>query len=107
MLFFFRIKKGSGKMRFEVYFVLFLCGLGDFLSTYAGLGLGFSETRVLGAVPFLSTLLFCGAAWFIRWLQGPEIFKDGLCSVLVLVAFSGFANNFAGLLGVTSLSLLG
>jgi uncharacterized membrane protein YccC len=94
-------------MKNEVYVILFLCGLGDFLTTYIGLGLGYSETRLLGAVPFLSTVLFCVVVWFIRLLKGPWVVKDMVCFVLVLVAFSGFAYNFAGLLGVTSFRVLG
>ena len=87
-------------MKGEIYIILFLCGLGDFLTTYIGLGLGYGESRVFGAVPFLSTVLFCVAVWLIRLLKGPGVVKDVVCFVLVLVAFSGFAYNFAGLLGV-------
>lgn len=94
-------------MKGEVYLVLFLCGLGDFLTTYVALGLGFGETRVLGAVPFLSTVLFCGAAWVIQHLAGPAMVKDVVCLGMVAVALSGFLNNLAGLLGVQSLSVLG
>jgi hypothetical protein len=91
----------------EVYLVLFLCGLGDFLTTYIALSLGYSETRVFGAVPFLSTGLFCGAAWVIQHLAGPTMVKDVICLGMVAVALSGFLNNLAGLLGVESLGLLG
>lgn len=87
--------------------VLFLCGLGDFLTTYLALGFGYTETRVFGAVPFLSTVLFCGAAWVIQHLAGPALVKDVVCLGMVAVALSGFLNNLAGLLGVESLGLLG
>jgi hypothetical protein len=93
--------------RFEVYVVLFVCGLGDFLTTYAGLSLGGVETRLLGVVPFLGTLIFCGAAWGIQKLSGCPGLKGPLCFGLVIVAFSGSANNLMWLLGMPSLSLLG
>lgn len=94
-------------MRFgEVYLLLLLCGLGDALTTFVGLsvGLGF-ETRVLGVVPFLSTLIFSGAVWVIRLLPGYDSVKDAVCFFLVLIAFSGAANNLLVLLGVQSLTL--
>jgi hypothetical protein len=93
--------------RFEVYVVLFLCGLGDFLTTYAGLSLGGVETRLLGAIPFLGTSIFCLSAYMIQKLSGYAGLKGPLCFGLVLVAFSGLANNLMWLLGVPSLSLLG
>lgn len=94
-------------MKGEVYIILFLCGLGDVLTTYLGLGVGGFETRLFGVVPFLSTLIFCGAAGFIRWLPGQETVKDVVCFGLVLVAFSGVANNLMVISGVQSLTLLG
>jgi hypothetical protein len=84
-----------------------VCGLGDFLSTYLGLSLGGVETRLLGAVPFLGTAVFCLSAYGIQKLGGYGGFKGPLCFGLVLVAFSGLANNLMWLLGVPSLTLLG
>lgn len=87
--------------------LLLLCGLGDFLTTYISLGLGFSETRVFGFVPFLGTVLFAVVVWFVRRLNLPGHVKSVVCVYFVVFSFSGFANNFAGLLGVQSLTLLG
>jgi hypothetical protein len=61
----------------------------------------------LGAVPFLGTAVFCLSAYGIQKLSGWSGLNGPLCFGLVIVAFSGLANNLMWLLGVPSLSLLG
>jgi hypothetical protein len=90
----------------EAYVLLFLCGLGDALTTLAGLSLGLTETRIF-FFPFLATAIFTVAVRFINRLPGPETAKDVISTILVLMAFSGVAYNLAGLSGIRSLSLLG
>lgn len=96
----------TGSSHNHVYRLLFLCGLGDALSTSLGLSLGFVETRFF-FVPFLATAILAGAVWFIQFLGGLKFVREGIQFGLVLVAFSGLANNLMVILGVHSLSLLG
>jgi len=90
----------------EAYVLLFLCGLGDVVTTLAGLSLGFVETRAF-FFPFLATIILGGCVWLISWLPTPETLKTPTISFLVVLAFSATANNLAVLVGVHNLTLLG
>lgn len=95
------------KNELKIYLIFILCGLGDTVTTYIGLISGGGiETRLFGTIPFLSTLLFSSAYYTIHRLHGPNELKNILCICMIIIAFSGFANNFAGLLGIENFTLI-
>jgi hypothetical protein len=95
-------------MKGEAYYMVFLCGLADAISTWLGLKFGYAETNPLFA-PFLATLVFFAVLIFFDWkkLDVSEGFREILRAVLVLVALSPVLNNLAVLLGVNVFSLFG
>ena len=78
----------------KFYLAIFICGLLDAVTTWAGLSLGFVETRLF-FVPFLSTVILVPACMFIGWraLEVPNMFRDGLKTALFLIAFYPVLNN--------------
>jgi hypothetical protein len=78
------------KLRLSAYFAVFLFGLGDMVTTYSMLGLGFVETRVF-FVPFLASGLFCVVLFGVDRFN--IFFKEQIRAGLLLVALSPVINN--------------
>jgi hypothetical protein len=93
------------KASWQPYFLVFLFGVGDVVTTSIGLSLGLQETRMF-FVPFLSTAIFFLAILLERRipLRGvrPDI-RELFLGCLALVALSPVINNIqvivAALLG--------
>jgi len=81
------------------YIMVFLCGLGDALTTFIGLSVGFAESRVL-FVPFLAAAVFFAALVCIDLipLEARLDIKNLVRAGVVLVAFSPIINNLYMLL---------
>ena len=81
------------------YIMVFLCGLGDALTTFIGLSVGFAESRVL-FVPFLAAAVFFAVLVcvdLIPLVVRPDV-KELVRAGLVLVALSPIINNLYMLL---------
>ncbi len=81
-------------MSWKLYCIVFLCGLGDALTTAYGLDIGLVETRLL-FVPFLSTLILFLGLWFLDWrkLKVPDAVRATLKGGLVFVSLYPILNN--------------
>lgn len=88
--------------------LLFLCGLGDAVTTEVGLGLGYPERNPFFA-PFLSTLMFLLVFVFLDWSLWDSVPEGWGCRIellrvvlkggLLLCALSPVLNNLLVLAG--------
>jgi hypothetical protein len=80
-----------------LFILLVIAGLGDCVSTSYGLSKGFVETRSY-YFPFLSTIILSVAVTLILYLsdelkQGYRGFAFGIVGFLIVLSFTGLANN--------------
>ena len=81
-------------MNKEAYFIVFLCGLADAITTQIGLSLGFTELNRFYA-PFLSTIIFFSVFLLIdrEDFEANQTLKEIVKAGLILVALSPVINN--------------
>jgi hypothetical protein len=88
----------------KIFSILTIASIGDALTTYFGLSLGFTETRLLGETPLLNLLVLGPPLVMIKKIGLPrkyEIIRSTIIAALVAFSFSGLLWNIYGLIALT------
>ena len=85
----------------KIFSILTIASIGDALTTYFGLSLGFTESRLLGPIPLLNLLVLGLPLVMITKIGLPtkyEIIRSTITAALVAFSFSGMFWNIYGLI---------
>ena len=74
------------------FILLFLAGLGDYLTTSYASSLGFEERNPF-YVPFLATLILSGVVAFCMLIKKPVVVVVGIIAFLIICAWLPSINN--------------
>jgi len=87
----------------KIFSILTIASIGDALTTYYGLGLGFTESRLLGKTPLLNILVLGLPLVMITKIGLPrkyEIIRSTIIAALIAFSFSGMLWNIYGLIAL-------
>jgi hypothetical protein len=85
----------------KIFLMLTIASIGDALTTYHGLSLGFTESRLLGAIPLFNVLVLGLPLVMIKKIGLPrkyEIIRSIIIAALIAFSFSGMLWNIYGLI---------
>jgi hypothetical protein len=85
----------------KIFLMLIMSSIGDALTTYQGISLGFTESRILGQVALLNVLVLGLPLVMITKIGLPrkyEFIRSTIIAALVAFSFSGMVWNLYGLI---------